>query len=165
MICVAQAEGEEIMSRSPLVDLVVGPQSYHRLPAMEAKVRAGGTSIDTDFPLDDKFEALKFGGGYDHCWVLPKGGGIQHAARLFDPSSGRIMDIHTDQPGIQFYAGNFMDGGIAGKGGVRYGKRSALCLETQNFPDAPNQPDFPSPVLRPGEVYKHVRIHRFSTAK
>lgn len=123
------------------------------------KARVIGKSID------DNFEALKFGGGYDHCWVLPEGGGIQHAARLFDPSSGRMMDIHTDQPGIQFYAGNFMDGGIAGKGGIRYTKRSALCLETQNFPDAPNQPDFPSPVLRPGEIYKHVMIHRFSTVK
>ncbi len=115
--------------------------------------------------IDDNFEALKFGGGYDHCWVLPKGGGFQHAARLFDPKSGRVMDILTDQPGIQFYAGNFMDGSIAGKGGIRYAKRSALCLETQNFPDAPNQPNFPSPVLRPGEVYKHVMIHRFSTVK
>lgn len=123
------------------------------------KARVIGKSID------DNFEALKFGGGYDHCWVLPEGSGIQHAARLFDPSSGRMMDIHTDQPGIQFYAGNFMDGGIAGKGGIRYTKRSALCLETQNFPDAPNQPDFPSPVLRPGEIYKHVMIHRFSTVK
>ncbi|MGL5018574.1 MAG: aldose epimerase family protein, partial [Luteolibacter sp.] len=96
----------------------------------------------------EDFEALRFGGGYDHCWVLGKGGTMRVAARLEDPKTGRAMEISTDQPGIQFYGGNFLDGSVAGKGGVKYAHRTALCLETQNFPDAPNQPDFPSAVLR-----------------
>lgn len=107
------------------------------------------------------FEALKFGGGYDHAWVLEKGDGLRLAARLKDPKSGRVMEISTDQPAIQFYGGNFLDGKVAGKGGVKYAHRTALCLETENFPDAPNHPDFPSAVLRPGETYTHTMIHRF----
>lgn len=108
------------------------------------------------------FEALKFGGGYDHCWVLEKGDGVRLAARLSDPKSGRVMEISTDQPAIQFYGGNFLDGKVTGKKGVIYAHRSALCLETEGFPDSPNQPDFPSPVLRPGKTYHHVMIHKFS---
>lgn len=112
--------------------------------------------------VDADFEALKFGGGYDHCWVLEKGTGVRLAARLKDPGTGRVMEVSTDQPAIQFYGGNFLDGTVAGKGGVKYPKRSALCLETEGFPDAPNKPNFPSCVLRPGETYKHVMIHKFS---
>lgn len=107
-------------------------------------------------------EALKFGGGYDHCWVLQKADGIRLAARLKDPKTGRVMEISTNQPAIQFYGGNFLDGSVTGKGGVTYGHRTALCLETEGFPDAPNKPGFPSCVLRPGEVYSHVMIHQFS---
>jgi aldose 1-epimerase len=112
--------------------------------------------------VDADFEALKLAGGYDHCWVLEKGEGVRLAARLKDPQSGRVMEIHTDQPGIQFYGGNFLDGTVTGKGGVKYAHRTGLCLETEGFPDAPNQPSFPSPVLRPGQTYQHVMIHRFS---
>ena len=112
--------------------------------------------------VEDDFEALKFGGGYDHCWVLEKGDGVRLAARLKDPESGRVMEVSTDQPAIQFYGGNFLDGKVAGKNGVAYEKRTALCLETENFPDAPNKPEFPSAVLRPGETYHHVMIHKFS---
>lgn len=112
--------------------------------------------------VDAEFEALKLGGGYDHCWVLEKGEGVRLAARVKDPKSGRVMEVLTDQPGIQFYGGNFLDGTVTGKGGVKYAKRSGLCLETEGFPDSPNQPSFPSPVLRPGETYQHVMIHRFS---
>jgi aldose 1-epimerase len=72
------------------------------------------------------------------------------------------MEISTDQPTIQFYGGNFLDGTVAGKGGVKYAHRTALCLETENFPDSPNKPNFPSAILRPGETYKHVMIHKFS---
>ena len=108
------------------------------------------------------FEALHFGGGYDHCWVLPKGDGVRLAARVKDPKSGRVMEISTNQPAIQFYGGNFLDGTVTGKHGVKYAHRSALCLETEGFPDAPNQPDFPSAVLRPGQTYHHVMIHKFS---
>ena len=112
--------------------------------------------------VDADFEALKFGGGYDHAWVLKKGDGVRLAARLKDPKSGRVMEVSTDQPAVQFYGGNFLDGKVAGKSGVKYAKRSALCLETEGFPDAPNHPSFPSAVLRPGETYRHTMIHKFS---
>jgi aldose 1-epimerase len=127
-----------------------------------------GTPMDFTEPtvigkrVDADFEALKFGGGYDHAWVLPKGEGMQLAARVKDPETGRVMEISTDQPAIQFYGGNFLDGTVAGKDGVKYAHRTALCLETEGFPDSPNKENFPSPVLRPGETYKHVMIHRFS---
>lgn len=120
--------------------------------------------------VGEKFGALALGGGYDHCWVLsePKPDGLAAAAWLHDPKSGRILEISTNQPAIQFYGGNFLDpadfegDNQPGKGGAKYPHRSALCLETENFPDAPNQPGFPSPVLKPGETYRHVMVHRFS---
>jgi len=127
-----------------------------------------GTPMDFTKPtvigerVEADFEALKFGGGYDHAWVLEKGTGIRLAARVKDPKSGRVMEISTDQPAIQFYGGNFLDGTVAGKGGVKYAHRTALCLETEGFPDSPNKPSFPSPVLRPGQTYHHVMIHKFS---
>ena len=126
-----------------------------------------GTPMDFTNPVtigarvDQDFEALKLGGGYDHCWVLEKGTGVRPAARLKDPQSGRVMEISTNQPAVQFYGGNFLDGKVAGKGGVKYAHRTALCLETEGFPDAPNKPEFPSCVLRPGETYTHTMIHRF----
>jgi aldose 1-epimerase len=106
--------------------------------------------------------ALQLGGGYDHCWVLREGDGVRLAAKLHDPKSGRTMEIHTDQPGIQFYGGNFLDGKVAGKGGQKYPHRSACCLETQVFPDSPNQEDFPSCILNPGETYTHKMVLKFS---
>jgi aldose 1-epimerase len=81
---------------------------------------------------------------------------------LKDPSSGRTMEVLTDQPGVQFYCGNFLDGTAVGKGGVKYQFRSGLCLETEGFPDAPNKPQFPSAVLRPGQTYHHTMIFRFT---
>jgi aldose 1-epimerase len=112
--------------------------------------------------IDADFEALTLAGGYDHCWVVRgKNGTVRPAARVSDPVSGRFMEVSSDQPAIQFYAGNFLDGTAEGRNGVRYARRSGLCLETENFPDAPNQPSFPSSVLRPGETYRHVMIHRF----
>ena len=108
------------------------------------------------------FEALKFGGGYDHAWVLRQGKGVRLAAVLKDPSSGRTMEVLTDQPGVQFYCGNFLDGTAVGKGGVKYQFRSGLCLETEGFPDAPNKPQFPSAVLRPGQTYHHTMVFRFT---
>jgi aldose 1-epimerase len=118
------------------------------------------TSIGERLAAD--FEALKFGGGYDHAWVLEKGEGVRLASKLHDPKSGRTLEISTNQAAIQFYGGNFLDGTVAGKGGVKYPHRSALCLETEGFPDAPNKPNFPSSVLRPGETYRHTMIHKFS---
>jgi aldose 1-epimerase len=126
-----------------------------------------GTPMDFTTPtaigarVDEDFEALKLGGGYDHAWVLTPKEGVRLAARLKDPKSGRVLEISTDKPAIQFYGGNFLDGTLTGKGGVKYAHRSACCLETENFPDAPNQPSFPSAVLRPGETYSHTMVHKF----
>ena len=130
--------------------------------------RVAGTPMDFTKPtvigerIDADFEALKFGGGYDHAWVLKKGDGLRLAARVKDPKSGRVMEISTNQPAIQFYGGNFLDGTARGKKDLAYAKRTAFCLETEGFPDAPNQKSFPSAVLRPGETYTHTMIHKFS---
>lgn len=114
--------------------------------------------------IDADFEALKFGGGYDHAWVIEgtKDGDLVEAARLHDPKSGRVMTLATNQPAVQFYGGNFLDGTTTGKGGVKYQHRTALCLETENWPDAPNNPKAPNAVLRPGETYHHKMVHAFS---
>ena len=103
-------------------------------------------------------------GGYDHNLVLRSGGGMMDlAVRVFEPKSGRVMEISTTEPGLQFYSGNFLDGTITGKGGKAYLKHYGFCLETQHFPDSPNKPNFPSTILRPGAVYKSLTIHKFST--
>ncbi len=108
-------------------------------------------------------EQLHLGHGYDHNWVLDSGGGkLAEAAEVYDSSSGRVLKVLTDQPGIQFYSGNFLDGSIKGKGGKPDELHAALCLETQHFPDSPNHPDFPSTELKPGEHYHTVTIFRFS---
>ncbi|MFF4346490.1 aldose epimerase family protein [Streptomyces sp. NPDC001530] len=101
--------------------------------------------------------------GYDHNWVLDKGITAKpaHIATLRDPSSGRTLKIATDQPGLQFYSGNFLDGTLVGTGGRTYRQGDALCLETQHFPDSPNQPSFPSTVLRPGQTYRSTTVHSF----
>jgi len=97
---------------------------------------------------------MQFGRGYDHNWVLSRsGGGLSPAAELYDPKSGRTLQVATTEPGLQFYSGNFLDGTLTGKGRT-YGHRSGLCLETQRFPDSPNKPSFPTTVLRPGEKYR-----------
>jgi aldose 1-epimerase len=102
-------------------------------------------------------------GGYDHNYVLrKKAGELSEAARLFDPGSGRMLTISTTQPGIQFYSGNFLNGSIKGKGGIVYRQHYGLCLETQHFPDSPNQQAFPSSILRPGASYSQKTIYRFS---
>ncbi|MFN2571817.1 MAG: aldose epimerase family protein [Gemmatimonadales bacterium] len=116
--------------------------------------------------IDGTDEQLRFGHGYDHNWVLDDHRGapnaLAHAARLVDPVSGRALDISTTEPGIQFYAGNFLDGTIKGKGGHAYEHRGALCLETQHFPDSPNHANFPSTILRPGQRYRSRTIVTFS---
>lgn len=102
-------------------------------------------------------------GGYDHNFVLRNyDGSLRPAARLYEPRSGRVLEILTTQPGIQFYSGNFLDGSFKGKGGAVYHQYAGLCLEPQHFPDAPNHQNFPSTILRAGEVYKHVSVYRFS---
>lgn len=117
-----------------------------------------GQRIDQDFP------PLKVAGGYDHCWVLDRNDPGEPAARLRDPRSGRVMEVFTDQPGIQVYSGNFLDGSLIGRGGVPIRWRSGLCLETQGFPNSPNEPAFPSSVLLPGATYRHRTRYRFQTA-
>jgi len=105
---------------------------------------------------------LERAGGYDHNFVLNDwDGSLRFAARLFEPLSGRALEILTTEPGMQFYSGNFLDGSFIGKNGVAYEKYTGLCLEPQHFPDTPNHPNFPSTVLRPGEEYKHTSIYRF----
>jgi aldose 1-epimerase len=122
------------------------------------------TAIGARIGQDD--EQLRHGGGYDHNFVLNrKGDGLVHAARLVDPRSGRTLDIQTTEPGVQFYTGNFLDGTITGKGGVVYKKRWALCLETQHFPDSPNQPGFPSTILRPGKEYRSKTVLTFGVVR
>ena len=115
--------------------------------------------------IEADFDALKLANGYDHCWVLtrPEPAGLAPVATVREPKSGRVMELFTNQPAVQFYAGNFLDEAITGKGGITHSQRTGLCLETENFPDAPNQPNFPSAILRPGETYRHKMVHRFST--
>lgn len=114
--------------------------------------------------IDEKNEQLKRGLGYDHNFILNRytTDGLERAATLYAPSTGRFMEVLTTEPGLQFYSGNFLDGSLRGKGGITYEKRSGLCLETQHWPDSPNQPDFPSTELRPGETYRSVTVYRFS---
>lgn len=120
---------------------------------------AVGARIDADF------EQLKFGKGYDHNWVLNRksAGDMELAATVFEPKSGRVMEVLTTEPGLQFYAGNFLDDSRTGKSGKVNGFRTGLCLETQHYPDSPNKPDFPTVVLKPGETYKTSTIYKFST--
>ena len=108
-------------------------------------------------------EQLKFGNGYDHNWVLNKSdNSLGLAATVYEPTSGRVMEVYTTERGLQFYAGNYLDGAIKGKAGKDYPRRSGFCLEAQNFPDSPNKPNFPSPVLKPGETYSQTTIYKFS---
>lgn len=119
------------------------------------------TAVGSRIGADDA--QLHLGRGYDHNWVLDSGGGkLAEAAELYDPGSGRVLKVLTDQPGIQFYSGNFLDGSIKGKGGKADVLHAALCLETQHFPDSPNHPDFPTTELKPGEHYHTVTVYRFS---
>lgn len=112
---------------------------------------------------DTSSEQIVLGGGYDHCWVLDKPAGTYaKIATVVEPVSGRKMVVCTDQPGVQFYTGNFLDGHLIDKYGAKITKRHGLCLETEHFPDSPNQPAFPTTVLRPGEVYKTKTAYQFS---
>ena len=112
-------------------------------------------------------EQIKFGGGYDHNFVLDRepGDSLQLAARVHEPKTGRIMEVTTTEPAVQFYSGNFLDGSITGKGGHAYKHRTGLCLETQHYPDSPNKPEFPSTVLKPGQEYRSRTVYTFSTDK
>jgi aldose 1-epimerase len=113
--------------------------------------------------IEAKDEQLKRGQGYDHCWVLNnQNEGMRFAASAYHPESGRLMEVSTDEPGIQLYTGNFLDGTLPSKQSGTYGHRTGFCLETQHYPDSPNQKDFPSVVLNPGENYKTTTTFKFS---
>lgn len=122
------------------------------------------TAIGARIGADD--EQIKAGGGYDHNYVLKrKGDGLVVAARVYEPTTGRTMDVATTEPGLQFYSGNFLDGSIKGKAGRAYAHRYGFCLETQHFPDSPNKPSFPSTVVRPGKEYRTKTVLTFGTRK
>jgi len=121
-----------------------------------------GTPFDFASPHAVGERIARVEGGYDHDFVLRSGGGtLTLAARVEEPESGRVMEVWTDQPGIQLYTGNFLDGTVVGKGGKAYQKHFAFCLETQHFPDSPNHPNFPSTVLEPGQTYRTTTVHKF----
>ena len=132
-------------------------------PVSEALIPTGEIRSVDGTRMDFRSGRVIGDGGYDHNFVLNGYGSIRSVARLREPSSGRVMEVLTTQPGIQFYSGNFLDGSLVGKGGVRYQKYAALCLETQHFPDSPNQPNYPSTVLRAGDRYNESTIYKFTT--
>ncbi|PAC26677.1 galactose-1-epimerase [Flectobacillus sp. BAB-3569] len=142
------------------------------IPTGELKPVAG-TPFDFTKPFkigarinDAKDEQIKFGLGYDHCWVLTDSTkNLKLAASVYEPTSGRVLEVFTTEPAIQFYTGNFLDGTITGKGGKVYKHRFGLCLETQHYPDSPNQAKFPSTVLKPGETYETTTVYKFSVKK
>ncbi|WP_461128107.1 aldose epimerase family protein [Spirosoma aerophilum] len=142
------------------------------IPTGELKPVAG-TAFDFLKPMvvgsrinDSTDTQIKFGGGYDHGWVLNgPANELKLAATVYEPTSGRVMEVKTTEPAIQFYTGNFLDGSVTGREGFPYKKRFALCLETEHYPDSPNHPAFPTTVLKPGETYKSTTIYQFSTKK
>ena len=148
-------------------------------PVDETFMTTGEISSVKDTPMDfttpktigqdiDKydFEQLKNGNGYDHNWVLNTAGDVtQMAAKVVSPASGITLEVYTNEPGIQVYTGNFLDGTVKGKNGIVYKQRSGICLETQHYPDSPNKPHFPSVILNPGDTYKSVCVYKFGVEK
>ena len=128
-----------------------------------------GTPLDFTTPtkigarIDDNYDQLVLAHGYDHNFVINRqGGGLVLAARVYEPTTGRTLEVSTTQPGVQFYTGNFLDGTITGKQGHVYKRRYGFCLETQHFPDSPNHPSFPNTILRPGETFREKTVFKFS---
>jgi aldose 1-epimerase len=122
------------------------------------------TSTKIGARIEENYDQLILGHGYDHNFVLNrKGSGLELAARVYEATSGRVMEVSTTQPGVQFYSGNFLDGTVTGKQGHVYKRRYGLCLETQHYPDSPNHPDFPTTILKPGETFRSKTVFKFST--
>jgi aldose 1-epimerase len=162
------------------------PTDENSIPTGEIRpVKDSPLDFTTPTPIGDRIDAdceqIKYGCGYDHNYVLnkqlvipnpekgekpvknsPRSDSLSFAARTVEPTTGRVMETYTTEPGVQFYTGNFLDD-LAGKGGAVYARRSGFCLETQHFPDAPNKPEFPSTTLRPGERYKTTTTYKFKT--
>ncbi len=125
-----------------------------------------GDRIDDSTDRSADAVQIKYGMGYDHCWVLSDSSRtLKPIATVFEPTSGRVMTVQTTEPAVQFYTGNFLDGSVTGREGFPYKRRYALCLETQHYPDSPNQSAFPTTVLRPGQTYKTTTIYQFSVKK
>ena len=144
------------------------PVNTNLIPTGELKP-VDGTPFDFRTPtkvgarIEQVDEQIKFGNGYDHNWVLnKKPGEMSVAARVSDPTTGRTLEVSTTEPGVQFYTGNFLDGTQIGKGGWKYQFRNGLCFEPQHFPDSPNQPNFPSTTLKPGETYHNTIVYKFT---
>jgi len=142
--------GKTLIPTGKLTDVAGTPFDFRTATAIGARINGSD-------------QQLVYGGGYDHCWVIGGADSTKAIATVFEPASGRVLEVYTTEPGIQFYSGNFLDGTITGKGGVVYTKRFGLCLETEHYPDSPNQSSFPSVVLNPGQTYKTQTVYRFST--
>lgn len=158
-----------------ILDHVLTLNASHIVPVKPGLIPTGellpvrGTPFDFTQPevigrrINEEHPQLKLAGGYDHTWVLDRNEGtLTPAATVHEPRSGRTMEVLTTEPGVQLYAGNFLTGNITGKSGRKYLHRSGFCLETQHFPDSPNQPAFPSTILRPGQTYRTTTVYRFS---
>lgn len=129
------------------------PFDFRKATAIGARINGAGTQLAN-------------GKGYDHNWVLNRSGtGLSLAARVVEPTSGRTLEVRTQEPGLQFYTGNFLDGSITGKAGHVYKRRTGFCLETQHYPDSPNQPNFPSTILKPGQEYRTTTVFTFGVSK
>ena len=138
-----------LIPAGPIAPVAGTPLDFRQATPVGSRLRTGDTQ-------------LRYAGGYDHNWVLDReGDGLAPAAQLTEPASGRTLSVHTTEPGLQFYSGNFLDGTIAGTSGRLYRQGDGLALETQHFPDSPNRPDFPSTVLRPGQTYRSATVLRF----
>ena len=144
--------GPDLIPTGEMLDVEETPMDFLTATAIGARI-------------DNAYVQLAFAGGYDHNFVVKDFTGLmRRAAYVYEPESGRTLEVLTTQPGIQFYSGNFLDGTLKGKYGMVYEKRSGLCLETQHFPDSPNHPNFPSTVLEPGDEYHQTTIWRFGVA-
>jgi len=157
-----QGEGNVLDHQMQIIADRYVPVDETLIPTGELKeLKHSPMDFTTPHAIGERIEQVA--GGYDHTWVLNHYDGkhIHLAAKVSEPQSGRVMEVYTDQPGIQFYSGNFLDGSITGKQGKVYNKHYGFCLETQHFPDSPNQPNFPSVLLKPGEQYKTTTIYKF----
>jgi aldose 1-epimerase len=164
-----QGEGEIVDHKIMINADKFTPVDANLIPTGELK-SVEGTPFDLrkltliSAHIDDNNEQLKLGKGYDHNFVLDSGGKMELAAKVVEPASGRVLEVLTDQPGVQFYTGNSLDGSAQAKGHV-YKVRYGFCLETQHFPDSPNHPNFPTTELKPGQKFDSTTIFRFSTEK
>lgn len=167
-----QGNGDILNHSIQIMSEKTTPVDATLIPTGELKDVAG-TPFDFTAPHkigerinDTSDEQIKFGGGYDHNFVVDgQAGSLRPAARVTEPTSGRAMEVLTTEPGVQFYTGNFLDGTLTGKGGKVYQKRFGLCLETQHFPDSPNKPQFPTTTVKPGQTYLSTTVYRFSVAQ